>query len=374
MPPVLGPSSPSPTRLKSWAGGRARTVVPSVTQKTEASGPSRYSSTTTRPPGLARQAAAWVRASSRSFVTTTPLPAASPSSLTTCGEPRSSSASSTSSGVVQTWARAVGTLAAAMTSLANALLPSSCAAAADGPKTRNPRVAQDVGHAGDEGGFRADDDEVDGEAVRDGEDRVGVGDVGQRLATGDHVDARVAGGGHDGVDRVVRRERPGEGVLTGPGAEDEDYPAGHDDHPRANAAERQPAVHGTEPPGDVLEPGAARPLRPSGPKSGARCSRWSPGRRDPLEAPPGPKSGARCSREAGGTITREHRASRSAPLGGGPAASGQCRSQPTRPTMANKRGLVKRSTVGVESVAEFRQQLGACSGEWRAVQCRTYRK
>ena len=72
-----------------------------------------------------------------------------------------------------------------------------------------------------------------------------------------------------------------------------------------------------------------------------------------------PESGARCSREAGGTITREHRASRSAPLGGGPAASGQCRSQPTRPTMANKRDLVKRSTVGVESVAEFRQQLGA---------------
>ena len=138
MPPVLGPVSPSPTRLKSWAGGRASTVVPSVTQKTEASGPSRYSSMTTRPPGLARQAAAWALASSRSSVTTTPLPAARPSSLTTWGEPRSSRASSTSSGVVQTWARAVGTLAAAMTSLANALLPSSCAAAADGPKTRNP--------------------------------------------------------------------------------------------------------------------------------------------------------------------------------------------------------------------------------------------
>ena len=67
MPPVLGPSSLSTTRLKSWAGGRARTVVPSVTQKTETSGPSRNSSMTTRPPGLAKQAAAWVRASSRLF-------------------------------------------------------------------------------------------------------------------------------------------------------------------------------------------------------------------------------------------------------------------------------------------------------------------
>ena len=138
MPPVFGPQSPSPTRLKSCAGARARTVSPSVTQKTETSGPSRYSSTTTRPPSLARQARAWASAASRSSVTMTPLPAASPSSLTTCGVPNPSTAAATSASEVQTCAKAVGTPAAAMTSLAKDLLPSSRAASADGPNTAYP--------------------------------------------------------------------------------------------------------------------------------------------------------------------------------------------------------------------------------------------
>ena len=80
MPPVFGPLSPSPSRLKSCAGWSGRTVTPSVMAKTETSGPSRNSSMTTRP-----QAAAWASASVRSSVTTTPLPAARPSSLTTYG-------------------------------------------------------------------------------------------------------------------------------------------------------------------------------------------------------------------------------------------------------------------------------------------------
>src|SRR6478736_3194276 len=138
MPPVLGPASSSPTRLKSWAGASATTVSPSLMQKTDTSGPSRNSSTTSRPSGLARQARACSTATSRESVTTTPLPAARPSSLTTCGAPSASSAVSTWSIVVQTWASAVGTSAAAMTSLAKDLLPSRRAASADGPKTANP--------------------------------------------------------------------------------------------------------------------------------------------------------------------------------------------------------------------------------------------
>ena len=67
-------------RLKSWAGTSGTTAVPSVTQNSDTSGPSRYSSTSTLP-----QAAAWASAASRSSVTTTPLPAASPSSFTTYG-------------------------------------------------------------------------------------------------------------------------------------------------------------------------------------------------------------------------------------------------------------------------------------------------
>lgn len=97
MPPVLGPSSPSSARLKSWAGWSGTTVTPSVMAKRETSGPSRYSSMTTR-----SQPSAWARAAARSSVTTTPLPAARPSSLTTYGAPKASRASSTSSGVVQT--------------------------------------------------------------------------------------------------------------------------------------------------------------------------------------------------------------------------------------------------------------------------------
>src|SRR6476620_514151 len=138
MPPVLGPSSSLPTRLKSCAGARATTVSPSLMQKTETSGPSRNSSTTSRPSGLSRQVRACSRATSRETVTTTPLPAASPSSLTTCGAPSAASAASTSAMVVHTCARAVGTSAAAMTSLAKDLLPSSRAASAEGPKTGNP--------------------------------------------------------------------------------------------------------------------------------------------------------------------------------------------------------------------------------------------
>ena len=84
------------------------------------------------------QAAAWASASSRSPVTTTPLPAASPSSFTTYGGPKASRASAASSAFVHTRAIAVGTSAAAITSLANALEPSSRAASADGPKQEMP--------------------------------------------------------------------------------------------------------------------------------------------------------------------------------------------------------------------------------------------
>src|SRR5664279_2142269 len=48
MPPVFGPVSPSPMRLKSWAATSGTTLVPSVRQNNDTSGPSRYSSMTTR--------------------------------------------------------------------------------------------------------------------------------------------------------------------------------------------------------------------------------------------------------------------------------------------------------------------------------------
>src|SRR5690606_10571456 len=74
----------------------------------------------------------------RSGVTSTPLPAASPSSLTTYGDPVASRAASTPAGSVTGTQLAVGTPAAAITSLAKALEPSIRAAAADGPNTAKP--------------------------------------------------------------------------------------------------------------------------------------------------------------------------------------------------------------------------------------------
>ena len=87
MPPVFGPWSPSCARLKSCAASSGTAVRPSATANSDTSGPSRYSSMTTR-----RQDAACASATEKSSVTTTPFPAASASSLTTYGAPNARSA------------------------------------------------------------------------------------------------------------------------------------------------------------------------------------------------------------------------------------------------------------------------------------------
>ena len=93
MPPVLGPVSPSPTRLKSCAGASATARVPSHTASTDSSGPAIASSTTTVRPASPKAsprslAPTSSTASSRDAVTSTPLPAASPSVFTTHGPGR----------------------------------------------------------------------------------------------------------------------------------------------------------------------------------------------------------------------------------------------------------------------------------------------
>ena len=72
------------------------------------------------------------------MVTSTPLPAASPSYFTTYGGPNPASAASASAAVTQVRDAAVGIPASAMTSLANVLDPSIMAAAAPGPKQGIP--------------------------------------------------------------------------------------------------------------------------------------------------------------------------------------------------------------------------------------------
>ena len=93
MPPVLGPVSPAPTRLWSWALPNARTVRPSERAKKLTSCPSKNSSTTMDAPDAPNApshsaARAAESASSTVVATTTPLPAARPSALTTIGAPR----------------------------------------------------------------------------------------------------------------------------------------------------------------------------------------------------------------------------------------------------------------------------------------------
>ena len=125
MPPVFGPVSPSPIRLKSCAGASGTTRLPSASAKTDTSSPTSSSSITIGP---GKAAAARRPSSSCSAVsqTKTPLPAASPSTLTTHGGRATASVS------------AVGTPAAASTVLGELFEPSILAAARPGPKTATP--------------------------------------------------------------------------------------------------------------------------------------------------------------------------------------------------------------------------------------------
>ena len=156
MPPVFGPVSPSPIRLKSCAGSSGSAASPSVTTKRRDLGAGR--GTPRSRPG--RTPAACASAAARSSVTTTPLPAASPSFFTTYGAPNSSSARAVLSASVQVYARAVGTPAAVITSLANVFEPSSWAASRGRAEHGDALGAYRVGDPGDQRRLRPDHHQV----------------------------------------------------------------------------------------------------------------------------------------------------------------------------------------------------------------------
>ena len=143
MPPVFGPWSPSPRRLWSCDDASASTWAPSAITMKLASSPSRKSSITTRAPAsptalpesIASIAAC---ASATSVATTTPLPAASPSALTTIGAPRPSTQACAAAASVNVRCSAVGMSCRSMKALAKSLELSSCAASRVGPKMRSP--------------------------------------------------------------------------------------------------------------------------------------------------------------------------------------------------------------------------------------------
>src|SRR5207302_2419761 len=143
MPPVRGPLSPSPARLKSRAGARASARLPSLIAISESSRPSSSSSTTMVCPARPKLcstsiASIALRACSRSRQTSTPLPSASPSALTTTRPSRSSAHFCAAGASLKTPKSAVGMPALRIMSLAKALLLSIRPAARSGPKVGMP--------------------------------------------------------------------------------------------------------------------------------------------------------------------------------------------------------------------------------------------
>ena len=119
-----------------------RQVVPSTRTKKLASSPCMNSSITTSapaspkaPPKAASMAA---QASASVMATVTPLPAASPSALTTIGAPVRAMWARAAAASVKRAQAAVGAPTASQISLVNAFDASSIAAAREGPKTRIP--------------------------------------------------------------------------------------------------------------------------------------------------------------------------------------------------------------------------------------------
>src|SRR5579883_2031069 len=145
MPPVLGPRSPSSSRLWSCAGRNGSQPSPSVRKSNETSSPSMCSSTRISAPAAPNTrwvSMASIAASASASVpaTVTPLPAASPEALITTGAPSSRAARRASSARVCRSARAVGTPALRISSLANTFELSTAAAAAVGPKIGSRRA------------------------------------------------------------------------------------------------------------------------------------------------------------------------------------------------------------------------------------------
>ena len=146
MPPVLGPVSPSPRRLKSWAVASGSTLLPSTRAKKLASSPLRKSSMTISRPACPKRhstrAASTARhAASRSAAIVTPLPAASPSTLTTIGAPRSAMKALAATGSRKLRCAAVGMPASAQSCFIELLEASIAAAAEVGPNAAIPSAS-----------------------------------------------------------------------------------------------------------------------------------------------------------------------------------------------------------------------------------------
>ena len=208
MPPVFGPVSPSPTRLKSCAGASGMASRPSVIANSETSWPSSSSSITGSPPSAAT-ARSPASTSGSVRQTKTPFPAARPSALTTHG------------------GRAVSSLAGSGDAgclhdlLGEALRAFDSRGRRARAEDRDSRVPKRVGDPGDERHLGADDHEVDAEGVAQVEEALRILRA-HRMALAEACDARVPGRGVERCEPGALGELPGECVLAPPRADDED--------------------------------------------------------------------------------------------------------------------------------------------------------
>src|SRR2546426_404036 len=143
MPPVLGPVSPSPRRLWSWAAGSRSSCAPSVRANTDSSSPFKKSSMTISRPAPPTAASASIArpprtASVRRAHPTAPFPAARPDAFTTSGSAWRLMYARAGASAVKVWLAAVAIRARRITSFANALDDSMRAADALGPYTACP--------------------------------------------------------------------------------------------------------------------------------------------------------------------------------------------------------------------------------------------
>ena len=256
MPPVFGPVSPSPRRLWSRASGRARAAL-AVAQGDEARlravQPLLDDHDAARVRRASRRSPA--RRDSRSSHTVTPLPAASPSALTTTPRPSSASVAAKASA-----ARIVGERLGAghpdarrgrdlVAERLAALDPRGRLAR---PEDRDARRAERIGHAGRERRLGPDDHELD------------------RLATGERHDR----GSVERIDAATQRTRGSSAMAPLPGATMTSLTPGSALSFQASACSRPP------PPTMRMRVGMRRlaaltPGSPAGCASGARPARWS---------------------------------------------------------------------------------------------------
>src|SRR6267378_417571 len=191
MPPVFGPRSPSKTVLWSCAALNATQAAPFDSAKNETSSPRKNSSTTTVAPAApnsrcSMQRAIATSASASVAHTMAPLPAASPSALTTTGAPDSR----------------------------------QNARARAGSEHREALVAQAVGETGDQRHLRPHDDEVGALALGEPHDAVVVVDA-HRHARRVPRHAGIARRRHQTRQPGTLGELPAERVLAAAAADDE---------------------------------------------------------------------------------------------------------------------------------------------------------